>query len=220
MKCPVCKKEFKETDKACPTCSFTELNVEFLNAEEGEQWHRAVVMPARALWNATQKMYEKALKEQRAIEKKVADLKAQYEALYTDYEALRKSFDALQPLNPRVPATETKRMSGWNTSGGIAHPNFASCSYFGTRLELTNISSVREDNEVTVTFMAKKVYDKGGNTSTEDIGFRYKVKDPTGVIVESEIWIAEGLMVNDVMKGEIYIDDITSNGYSIEFFDS
>lgn len=67
MKCPVCKSNCKKSDKKCPTCGFTELNVEFINLEEAEAWERSVLRPCRALWNATQSMYEVALKRVQEI---------------------------------------------------------------------------------------------------------------------------------------------------------
>ena len=221
MKCPVCKKECKETDKVCPTCGFTELNIEFLNAEEGKQWHRAVVVPARALWNATQKMYEKALKEQHTIEKKVADLKAQYEALYTDYEALRKSFDALQPLSPQAPTTEINRKPGWNMTDPVAHPNFFTAKYriTGTTCEVSNISCKRAGNNIDFVFLAKKVAASKMTNDTSTVSFMYKVKDSSGIVLRTGIWIKEGLSVGDIIQGEFRLTGIPSSGCSIEFSD-
>lgn len=60
MKCPVCKNECSTGETACGVCGFTELNVEFLNVEEAENWHRHVVAPCKAIWeNARKRDYRK-----------------------------------------------------------------------------------------------------------------------------------------------------------------
>lgn len=219
MKCPVCKNETNPSDKECTICGFTELNVEFLSVEEAESWHRAVVMPARALWNAAQKMQEKALIEYQKLEKKTATLKKKYDGLLADYENLKKDFDTLAPLSPKVAASLTNPKPGWNTTGPIAHPNFAACSYQGTRFELSNIFSERSGNTIKVHFVAKKTYDRSGATATSHIQFNYKVKDPTGMVVSTSFWIKGGLSVGDAMQDKIAINNIPSDGYSIEFSD-
>lgn len=73
MKCPVCKNNCKKSDSKCTTCGFTELNVEFINLEEAEAWERSVLRPCRALWNATQSMYEVALKRVQEIAEQESD---------------------------------------------------------------------------------------------------------------------------------------------------
>ena len=55
MKCPVCRNETNPNDKECIICGFTELNVEFLNIEEAENWHQHVVIPCKAIWEKSQK---------------------------------------------------------------------------------------------------------------------------------------------------------------------
>ena len=219
MKCPVCRNETNPNDKECTICGFTELNVEFLSVEEAESWHRAVVMPARALWNAAQKMHEKALSEYQKLEKKTVALKKKYDGLLVDYENLRKDFDTLAPLSPKVPASLTNPKPGWNTSGPIAHPNFVSCAYQRKKFELSNISSAKSGSRVIVSFVAKKTYDPAGDSSSGHISFNYKIKDPTGIVVATNSWIKGGLMVGDAMRSEITINGIETNGYSIEFSD-
>lgn len=71
MKCPVCKNTCKKSDSICPTCGFTELHVEFINVEEANAWERSVLRPCRALWNASQSMYETALKRIQDIQPSV-----------------------------------------------------------------------------------------------------------------------------------------------------
>lgn len=70
-KCPVCKSTCKETDNMCQTCGFTELHVEFINVEEATAWERNVLRPCRALWNASQSMYEVALKKIQNLESQI-----------------------------------------------------------------------------------------------------------------------------------------------------
>lgn len=46
IKCPVCKTECFESE-FCPECGFDELSPYFLSKEEGEEWHKNVVLPWR-----------------------------------------------------------------------------------------------------------------------------------------------------------------------------
>lgn len=77
MKCPVCKNTCSKSDNVCPTCGFTELHVEFINVEEAAAWERSVLRPCRALWNASQSMYEAALKKYQSIESQFSMLQDQ-----------------------------------------------------------------------------------------------------------------------------------------------
>jgi len=219
MRCPVCKNETHTNDKECTVCGFTELSVEFLNVEEAENWHRMVVMPARALWNAAQRMQEKALEEYRKLEKKTATLKKKYDSLSADYESLRRDFDTLAPLSPKVAPSTTNPKPGWNTSGPVAHPNFFEAKKSSGWCEISNISCRKSGNNVTFDFLVKKTYDRAGQNGTSYIGFIYKVKDPTGIVIGNAKWLKDGLCVGDVVKGSFSISGITASGYSVEFFD-
>ena len=53
MKCPVCKNECALDDKECSVCGFTELNLEFLNAEDALLWKNTVLEPYRLYWQST-----------------------------------------------------------------------------------------------------------------------------------------------------------------------
>lgn len=50
-KCPVCKNDIKENDKACSVCGFADLHKEFITIEDGELWNREVVEPYKKKWN-------------------------------------------------------------------------------------------------------------------------------------------------------------------------
>lgn len=219
MKCPVCKNETNPNDKECTICGFTELNVEFLSVEEAESWHRAVVMPARALWNATQKMHEKALAEYQKLEKKTATLKKRYDALYLDYENLKRDFDVLAPLSPKVAPSTTNPKPGWSTSGPVSHPNFFAAKKSSGWCEISNISCRKSGSTVYFDFLVKKTQDRAGQNGTGYIGFIYKVKDPSGIVVANSKWLKDGLCVGDVVKGSFSISGIAGPGYSVEFFD-
>ena len=46
MKCPVCNSDC-ETHQSCPVCGFNQINVEFINKDDAENWMREVVLPYR-----------------------------------------------------------------------------------------------------------------------------------------------------------------------------
>ena len=50
--CPVCKEVLTKADKKCKNCGFAELNMEFINKEDGELWIEEVVVPYREKYEA------------------------------------------------------------------------------------------------------------------------------------------------------------------------
>lgn len=119
----------------------------------------------------------------------------------------------------RQPASKKKK--GLNYDSVVIHPYSFSAKSSYTKCEITDISCKRQENELTriwFTFLAKKTFDIRGEKETSAIEFRYKIKDPSGIILKTDSWLATGLVVGDVTKGNFCIDHIP-DGCTIEFFD-
>lgn len=50
MKCPVCKKAIFTHETMCQHCRFTDLQREFINRQDAQDWERCVVLPYREKW--------------------------------------------------------------------------------------------------------------------------------------------------------------------------
>lgn len=88
-----------------------------------------------------------------------------------------------------------------------------------TKCEVTDIKILKKDSQIIMKFKAKKIYDKNGNSSNEQIRFNYKVKDFSGVVVSKGSWVEDNIFVGDVVKGCVSIEDMPFSGYIFEFFD-
>lgn len=56
-KCPVCKAIVNTNTQICENCGFSELNVEFVNVEDAQNWENTVLKQCR---NIYEKMAEKS----------------------------------------------------------------------------------------------------------------------------------------------------------------
>lgn len=88
-----------------------------------------------------------------------------------------------------------------------------------TKCEVTNIKISQKDSRIIMNFNAKKIYDKKGNASCDQIMFNYKVKDFSGVVISKGAWAENNVYVGDVVNGSVTIKAIPASGYVFEFFD-
>ena len=108
----------------------------------------------------------------------------------------------------------------WSTIGPITYPNlYISHHEDGTACEISNIEVLRNGSQMQIVFLAKKTYDEDGDNSKTEIGFRYKLKDSSGVIVCNSTWREYGLCVGETIRRSITFSNITSPGYVLEFND-
>ena len=204
MKCPVCKSACTVTDNICKVCGFTELNVEFINMEEAQAWERSVLRPCRALWTASQSMYQTALKK---------------------YQNLEKQYNGTQPRSTMVPPplnpalAKVSRTSEWNFDDLVAHPLYAKCSYVGgvSVCEIYNIRGEGNSQNYKILFMVKVLSTKTGKS--ERVHFKWRVKDKDGVVALTGDWIKDGLLPGDATRGEISLNNVGKHDYTIDFID-
>jgi hypothetical protein len=108
----------------------------------------------------------------------------------------------------------------WSTIGPITYPIFYTAEHEdGTTCEISNIEVLRNESRIQIIFLAKKTSDEDGNNSKTEIGFRYKLKDSSGVIVCNSTWREYGLCVGETIRSSITFSNITSTGYVLEFND-
>lgn len=103
----------------------------------------------------------------------------------------------------------------------IAHPESAICKGLVgiTTCEVSKISCTpKGNNAVEISFLAKKIANQPRYSPTSEIRVRYRVKDADGVIVLNNVWEYRGLVVGDVVKGAISVENV-GPGYSIDFVD-
>ena len=202
-KCPVCKGEVGAADKECLTCGFTELHVEFVNVEEAQAWERSVLRPCRALWRATDNMYKVALQRMKSIAPDAA-------------RAAAPVSSNNQAQSPQITPENN------NSAELVLHQEFTTCRYpfGGVTVVISNVQSSRNANgAITITYLVKKMHDKKGATATTNVRYRYKIKDPDGVIFKNDYQIIYGLKVGDTARETLVIPNPLQGQYSIEFVD-
>lgn len=96
---------------------------------------------------------------------------------------------------------------------------FDSYGFRNTKCAVTDIKIVQKSSQIIMNFNAKKIYDKKGESSNEEIRFNYKVKDFSGVVVSKGYWVEHNIFIGDVVKGCVSIKDIPASGYIFEFSD-
>lgn len=107
------------------------------------------------------------------------------------------------------------------SSSPIAHPESATCQGAGriTTCVISKISCTRKgDSSVEVNFIAQKTANREGYSPSASIEARYRVKDADGIIILNEYWKYNGIVVGDVVRGTITVDNVKP-GYSIDFVD-
>lgn len=88
-----------------------------------------------------------------------------------------------------------------------------------TQCDVSNVKVSQKKSKVIVTFNAKKTSDKDGKTSNQAIGFNYKVKDLSGVVISKGCWEEDNIYVDDVVNGSFTIENIPVSSCMLEFFD-
>ena len=88
-----------------------------------------------------------------------------------------------------------------------------------TQCHVSNVKVSQRESKIIVTFNAKKTSDKDGKTANNPIGFNYKVKDLSGVIVSKGVWEEYHIYVDDVVNGSFTLENIPASGCILEFFD-
>lgn len=202
-KCPVCKSEHTSDATSCSVCGFTELHVEFVNVEEARAWERTVLRPCRALWRATDNMYKVALQRMKSLAPDAAQ--------------------AAVPTSSNNQAQSPQNKLESNSSAELVlHQEFTTCRYpfGGVTVVISNVQSSRNANgAITITYLVKKMHDKKGATATTNVRYRYKIKDPDGVIFKNDYQIIYGLKVGDTARETLVIPNPLQGQYSIEFVD-
>ena len=205
MKCPVCLNECTKNDTKCSVCGFTELHVELINLEEAEIWERTVLKPCRALWRATNSMYNVALDrlQNLAIEGPVTG----------------NTNGVMYSASTGPRATGSGK---WVVDKLVSYQDVTTCHYAfgGVTCKIFKVESSKNgDGSITITYLVSKVRDSKGETATSDVRYRYKLKDEDGVVIKNDYEILYGLRVGDVAKKTMVISNPTSTRYSIEFVD-
>lgn len=202
-KCPVCKTEYNADATSCSVCGFTELHVEFVNVEEARAWERTVLRPCRALWRATDNMYKVALQRMNSL----------------SANANKSNLHA--PPNNR-PSLQNNQPESSTDGELVSHQDFTTCRYpfGGVTVVISNVKSTRNANgAISITYLVKKMHDKKGSTATTDVRYRYKLKDPDGVIFKNDYKIIYGLKVGDTARETLVISNPVPGQYGIEFVD-
>ena len=96
--------------------------------------------------------------------------------------------------------------------------NFLS-GYKITQCDVSNVKVSQKKSKVIVNFNAKKTSDQDGKTSNQAIGFNYKVKDLSGVVISKGCWKEDNIYVDDVVNGSFTIENIPVSSCLLEFFD-
>ena len=179
-----------------------------------------VLNPCRALWNAHSNMYEKLLKRYLDLQSKYDILKSNYNSLNKDYEKLQHDFNAFENSNPKKTMVKVADSMDFK----IEYPKsfisvFKEYGHEKTKCEVTDIKISRKNSQVIVSFIAKKISDKNGETSNTEIRFNYKVKDSSGVVVSKGYWVEYNIYVGDTVRGSMTIEDMPTSGCVLEFFD-
>lgn len=201
-KCPVCKSDQTADATSCSVCGFTELHVEFVNVEEARAWERTVLRPCRALWRATDNMYKVALQRMKSIAPDVTR--------------------AAVPASSNNQSQSPQSTPDNNSAELVLHQEFTTCRYpfGGVTVVISNVQSNRNANgAITITYLVKKMHDKKGSTATTDVRYRYKLKDPDGVIFKNDFKIIYGLKVGDTARETLVIHNPVPGQYGIEFVD-
>ena len=201
-KCPVCKSDHTADATSCSVCGFTELHVEFVNVEEARAWERTVLRPCRALWRATDNMYKVAQQRMKSL-------------------VLNAAQAAAVPSNNQTQPPQITPKNNRSTEL-VLHQEFTTCRHLfgGVTVVISNVQSSRNANgSISITYLVKKVHDKKGSTSTKDVRYRYKIKDPDGVIFKNDYQIIYGLKVGDTARETLVISNPVPGQYSIEFVD-
>ena len=130
-------------------------------------------------------------------------------SIYPDNDESEKVLNTPNPTTAPAPAPV------------IAHPESATCQSAGriTTCVLSKIECVKKvGNSVEINFLAKKTHNRENFSPTSSIEARYRVKDADGIIVLNEYWKYHGIIVGDVVRGSIKIDNVLP-GYSVDFVD-
>jgi len=220
MKCPVCEEEYPFDFTYCYHCGFNRLRTEFVNEEERQLWLKETVEPCRAVYETALERMDSLDEENDELRDEVDELQEKYDELLEKYE--KKLAQLERKLNTKTGNTSmtTTQKSGWDYDDIIAHPNYAKCSYVGdvSVCEIYNISCSGDFKCTKVNFYVKKLYENNHSKNSR-VHFRWRLKDNDGIIVLTGDWIKDGMLVNDVVRGEISFNNVEPNRYSVEFID-
>ena len=196
MKCPVCEKQIESSMQKCPNCGFVDLRTEFINENELEMWQTYVVYPCRFA-------YQTSVAQTQELERKFQEELSEIRKVHNDIQE-SGGVTSSEPL--LFKKLTLNKNENWITKGNITYKNFYKCSWCETtECEVTNLTLNVTGNNAMITFFAKKVYDEWGDDSAELIGFKWKLKDDYGIIVNDGSWSNDALQVGDVTKGSISI---------------
>lgn len=220
MKCPICEEEYFSERSWCSSCGFTKMRSEFVNEEERQLWLKETVEPCRAVYGTALESIDSLEEENGELRDEVDELQEKYDELLEKYEnevaQLEKKLNAKNESH----ITGISKKSGWNYDDIIAHPNYAKCSYVGdvSICEIYNVSCSGDFKCTKVNFYVKKLYENGHSKNSR-VHFRWRLKDNDGIIVLTGDWIKDGMLINDVVRGEIIFNNVEANRYSVDFID-
>lgn len=221
--CPVCGEEYYYEFAECSNCGFNNMRFEFINDGERQLWIKETVEPCRAV-------YEKACEDYNSLDEQYSDLDDENDELRDECEELQEKYDELLEKNEQLKkklSTQREnqlispsKKEGWDYDDIIAHPNYAKCSYVEdvSICEIYNIACSGNFQNTKVNFYVKKLYENNYSKNSR-VHFRWRLKDNDGVIVLTGNWIKDGMMVNDVVRGEISFNNVEANRYTVDFID-
>ena len=213
MKCPVCEEEYPFEFTYCYHCGFNRMRTEFVNEGERQLWIKETVEPC-------QSVYETALERMDSLDEENDELRDEVDELQEKYDELLEKYELLIKSGSRSSNLVSQKKEGWNYDDIIAHPNYAKCSYVGdvSICEIYNIACSGNFQNTKVNFYVKKLYENNHSKNSR-VHFRWRLKDNDGVIVLTGDWIKDGMMVNDVVRGEISFNNVEANRYTVDFID-
>lgn len=209
MKCPICEEEYPFEFTYCYHCGFNRMRTEFVNEEERQLWLKETVEPCRSV-------YETALERMDSLDDENDELCDEIDELQEKYDELLEKYEqALQSKSVHTNTTPTQK-DGWNYTDLVPHPNYAKCSYTDDVFEIYNITGTGDARCYKIQFLAKMLsLSRWGNGSGR-VRFKWRLKDNDGIIVLTNVWCQEGLLVGDVIRGEIVINNAGDHLYTMD----
>lgn len=223
MKCPVCDK-ITRNKKKCSNCGFNQLDKEFLNDSEYNIWINDTIKPCKTIYHH----FLSISNEFNELKEKYEELQSEYDELDVEFSELRDEYDELESEAEELRENDKRRTnnsglakkSGWNYTDLVPHPNYAICSYTDDVFEIYNIAGEGDEHCYKIQFLAKMIsLSRWGNGSGR-VRFKWRVKDKDGIIVLTNVWDKGGLLVGDVIRGEIVLNNVGYHLYTLDFINA
>jgi len=170
-------------------------------------------------YDELQEEYDQLDSEHDELQEEYDQLDSEYDELNEEYEQLQRDYDDLEKTKSISNKYEPKKKDGWNYTDLVSHPNYAKCSYVGhvSVFEIYNINGVGNSSSYKIQFMLKLLTTNSGKS--ERVHFQWRVKDKDGIVVLTGNWIKDGLLIGDIVRGEIVLNNVGEHIYSIDFID-